>query len=128
MQIYLHSQIVPLDISEDKNHRQKPIKRARGCCVHGFLVKSYNKDSSITTAAMAMGKQQEAQILARYFHQQRVTQPDTSVQGEGFLIDKEYGWLGASPDAVVTDNSSKRCAEIKAPVSLRYKSITEADL
>ena len=31
---YLHSQIVSLDISEDK----QTVKRARGCCVHIFLV------------------------------------------------------------------------------------------
>ena len=43
MQIYLHSQIVPLDILEDKNYRQKPIKRARGCCVHIFLVSMHSE-------------------------------------------------------------------------------------
>ena len=77
-----------------------------------------------------MGKQQEAQVhcvLARYLHQQRENgNSDTSVQGADFLIDKEYGCLGASPVSVVTDNSSKGCAEIKAAVSLWDKSITEA--
>ena len=90
------------------------------------LLKTITRTSSITTAAMAMGKQQVAQILARYLHQQPENgNSDTSVQGADFLIDKEYGCLGASPVSVVTDNSSKGCAEIKAAVSLWDKSITE---
>ena len=67
---------------------------------------------------MAIEKKQEAQILARYLHKQPENgNSDTSVQGADFLIDKEYGCLGASPVSVVTDNSSKGCAEIKDAVS-----------
>ena len=91
------------------------------------LLKSITRTSSIKKSAIVMGKQQEAQTLARYLLQQRENgNSDTSVQGAGFLIDKVYGWLGASPHAVVTDNPSKGCAEIKAAISLWNKSIKEA--
>ena len=52
------------------------------------------------------------------------------MQKAGFLIDKDYGWLGASPDAVVTEHSStsrsKGCVEIKAAVSFWEKSVSKA--
>ena len=52
------------------------------------------------------------------------------MQKAGFLIDKDYGWLGASPDAVVTEHSStsrsKGCVEIKAAVSFWENSVSEA--
>ena len=60
-----------------------------------------------------MGKGQEPQILAGY---QKNGHSDLPAQRAGFLVDKEYGWLGASPDAVVIDDSGKGCAEIKTAV------------
>ena len=95
------------------------------------LIETVLKTSSIRTAAMVMGSEQEDRILVRYLqHKRENGQPDIAVQKAGFLIDKDYGWLGASPDAVVTEHSStsrsKGCVEIKAAVSFFEKSVSEA--
>lgn len=76
---------------------------------------------------MVMGKQQEVPILARYIQNKRQNgHPDITTSAAGFLVHKEHGWLGASPDAVVNDGESKGCAEFKAAVSCWEKSLTQA--
>jgi len=87
----------------------------------------FNSHSDISTAAMVMGKQQEVPILARYIQNKRQNgHPDITTSAAGFLVHKEHGWLGASPDAVVNDGESKGCAEFKAAVSCWEKSLTQA--
>ena len=52
--------------------------------------------------------------------------PELVVEKAGFLIDKAFGWLGASPDTVAILNSSRGYVEIKAAVSFWDKSISKA--
>ena len=45
---------------------------------------------------MVMGSEQEDRTLVRYLqHKRENGQPDIAVQKAGFIIDKDYGWLGA---------------------------------
>ena len=65
------------------------------------LIGTVLKTSSIRTIAMVMGSEQEDRILMRYLQYKRKNgQTDITVKKSGFLIDKDYGWLGASPDWV----------------------------
>lgn len=75
-----------------------------------------------------MGKEQEPLILTRYLQHQRANgHPPMNIKSAGFLVDRELGWLGASPDAVIEDGpNGKGCAEIKTAVSKWNKSLTEA--
>ena len=73
-------------------------------------IKSFKSSSSLTTAATVMGKQQEPLILSRYLiHKPNTRSPSITVERAVFLVDKEKGWLGASPYAVVLSSDVKKC-------------------
>lgn len=92
------------------------------------ILKSFFQNSSLKTASVIMGKEQEPLILSRYVQYQRANGHATiNISSAGFLVDRELGWLGASPDAIVEDGHyGKGCAEVKAAVSKWNKSLTEA--
>ena len=100
----------------------------RNCSIYPkSIIDAILKTPRVASAAMLMGREQENKILSRYLHYRRENSyPELVVEKAGFLIDKEFGWLGASPDAVAILNSSRGCVEIKAAVSFWDKSISEA--
>lgn len=66
-----------------------------------------------------MGKEQEPIILTRYLqHQKAHGHANIAIENAGFLVDKELGWLGASPDAVVED------ADLMVKAVLRSKQLS----
>jgi hypothetical protein len=66
------------------------------------ILKSLFQNSTLKTASVVMGKEQEPLILTRYLQHQRAQgHPNIALTNAGFLVDRELGWLGASPDAVV---------------------------
>lgn len=46
----------------------------------------------------------------------------------GFVVNAEYPFLGASPDAKVCDNGELGLLEVKCPYSCRYKTVKQASL
>ena len=80
------------------------------------ILKCFKNTPTFTSAETLLGKEQEPFILARYLEYQRENGfPDISAQRAGFLVDKERGWLGASPDGRVDDGKhGTGCVEIKA--------------
>ena len=84
----------------------------------------YNKSSSLTTSALLWGRdhediarQQYAQLLADGW----------SVRACGLYISTRYGYIGASPDGLVFDESNLcGCVEIKCPFSAQDKTVSEA--
>ena len=97
-------------------------------CYPASIIKSVLEKKSFETACTLMGKDQESLILTRYLLNQKSQEhADISIGSAGFLVDKELGWLGASPDAVVDDGpDGKGCAEVKAAVSMWNVSLNEA--
>ena len=83
-----------------------------------------------TTAATEWGREKESLALAMYAQFQK----DNGHAGlyccrSGFVVSEKYPYLGASPDAVVHDPSSKSqfgVAEVKCPYSVRSMKPQEA--
>ena len=66
--------------------------------------------------ALAWGKENEEDALARYSAKSNVT-----VRKCGFIVDPRCCWLGASPDGIVCDSQENEdgLVEIKCPYSQR---------
>ena len=81
-------------------------------------------------AATKWGKTNEAVALEKYKqHQHAVGHDSVHYCQSGFVICKDHPYLGASPDALVYDPSSKDpfgLAEVKCPYSYRYMTLTQA--
>ena len=111
MQIYLHSQIVPLDISEDKNHRQKPIKRG--------IAHTHISSFSISVASPFTIREYNTFVLTLYnivyslCSKQKIKQP-------GNLTNTDNYCLPASPISMYTTLS-----ESSVSIPLKRKKISD---
>ena len=96
------------------------------------LLKSvmYGPSFTVLPNAIEWGRDNECVACAKYMEYMKAHHhPEFQVYRCGFIIHPEFGWLGASPDAMVIDPSSQETdgiAEFKCPYSKRELTIEEA--
>ena len=88
------------------------------------LLKSvlYRQEMKSVPKPILWGRMKEKEALSEYVHFMNSQGHVLKVEPCGFIIHPDKGWLGASPDALVTDIScaqQKGIAEVKCPFSKR---------
>lgn len=90
----------------------------------------YRKPLLHLPKAIAWGIKHESSACAAYLkYMQSNVHKDATTSECGFIIHPTMGWLGASPDALVTDPSSSLqsgIAEFKCPFSKKDQTLSEA--
>lgn len=90
----------------------------------------YGPSFTVLPNAIKWGRDNECVACAKYMKYMKAHHHlEFQVCRCGFIIHPEFGWLGASPDARVTDPSSQETdgiAEFKCPYSKRELTVEEA--
>ena len=84
----------------------------------------YPSENKFVTEATAWGCQHEAVAIEAYKQIMNNKHTNFKVVKCGFVISKEYPFMGASPDSIVScDCCGMGCAEVKCPFCIRHKEI-----
>ncbi|XP_033097192.1 uncharacterized protein LOC117101339 [Anneissia japonica] len=86
-----------------------------------FLEDLFNRKSKFAVS-LEYGKRKEVFGKEKYLEQN----PSSHLHECGFVINKEFTFLGATPDVIVCSNSKCGLLEIKCPYSARNMSISQA--
>lgn len=87
------------------------------------LVRNIINPSVFSTKATRFGLEHETDVIEHY----KIQNPDVIVETSGFHIDSTYGFLGCSPDGILTEpNVGKGVLECKAPISFSDQTLDEA--
>lgn len=87
-----------------------------------FLSSIFSGKKSLSAPALEYGKRNEKNAKAKYLEEYT----SRHFHDCGLVINKEFSFLGATPDGKICDNGNSGIAEIKCPYTARDYTIKEA--
>ena len=94
------------------------------------FIKRKLSSTSVDVPAITYGRKSERQAISSYVYYQQSKGKFVQIESCGLYIDKEFPWLAASPDGIVTDLSrashGKGCLEIKCPYVCEKQTVSDA--